>query len=57
LIFFLLELQPYSSERVILEMVPPCRILVVVQITSFLPSAKGLEFLLFDRGTGALLQS
>jgi hypothetical protein len=38
-------------------MVPPCRILVVVQITSFLPSAKGLEFLLFDRGTGALLQS
>jgi hypothetical protein len=29
----------------------PCGVLVVVQITSFLPSAKGLEFLLFDGGS------
>jgi hypothetical protein len=28
---------------------------VVVQITFFLPSARGLEFLLFDGGAGALL--
>jgi hypothetical protein len=26
-----------------------CRVLVVVQITSFLPSRKGLEFQVFDR--------
>jgi hypothetical protein len=32
-------------------------VLVVVSITSFLLSARRLEFLLFDRGTGALLQS
>jgi hypothetical protein len=29
----------------------------VVLITSFLPSASGLHFLLFDGSTGALLQS
>jgi hypothetical protein len=29
----------------------------MVQITSFLPSARGLEFLLFDGGVGTLLQS
>jgi hypothetical protein len=37
--------------------VTPCRVLVVVQITSFLPSARGLEFLLFDGGVGTLLKS
>jgi hypothetical protein len=36
--------------------VTPCSA-VVVQITSFLPSARGLEFLLFDGSTGTLLQS
>jgi hypothetical protein len=36
--------------------VTPCRVLVVVPITSFLSSVRGLEFLLFDGGTGALLQ-
>jgi hypothetical protein len=35
----------------------PCRILVVVLITSFIPSVRGLEFLLFDGGIGILLQS
>jgi hypothetical protein len=39
------------------EYITPCRALVVVLITSFLSSARGLEFLLFDGGTGALLQS
>jgi hypothetical protein len=34
-----------------------CRVLLVMQITSFLPEVKGLEFLLFDGGAGALLQS
>jgi hypothetical protein len=34
-----------------------CRVLVVVPVTSFLPSAKGLEFSLFDGGREALLQS
>jgi hypothetical protein len=34
-----------------------CRVLVVMQITSFLPSVKDLEFPLFDGGAGALLQS
>jgi hypothetical protein len=34
-----------------------CRVLLVLPITSFLPSVRGLEFPLFDRGTGALLQS
>jgi hypothetical protein len=29
----------------------------VLQITSFLPSARRVEFLLFDWGTGTLLQS
>jgi hypothetical protein len=33
-----------------------CRVLVVVQITSFLSSVRELEFLLFDGDTGALLQ-
>jgi hypothetical protein len=32
--------------------VTPCRFLVVVPITSFLPSVMGLECLLFGRGTG-----
>jgi hypothetical protein len=36
--------------------VTPYRILAVMSITSFLPSAGGLEFPLFDEGTGALLQ-
>jgi hypothetical protein len=35
--------------------VTPCRVLVV-QITFFLPSVRALESLLFDGGTGALLQ-
>jgi hypothetical protein len=35
----------------------PCKVLIVVPITSFLYSARGLEFLLFDRDAGALLQS
>jgi hypothetical protein len=30
------------------ENVTPCRVLVVVQTTSFLPSVSGLEFPLFD---------
>jgi hypothetical protein len=34
----------------------PCRVLVVVLITTFLLSVRGLEFLLFDGGAGALLQ-
>jgi hypothetical protein len=37
--------------------ITPCRVLVVVPITSFLPSVKGLELLLFNGGTMALLQS
>jgi hypothetical protein len=37
--------------------VAPDRVLVVVSIASFLPSVRGLEFPLFDGGTGALLQS
>jgi hypothetical protein len=37
--------------------VTPCGALVVVPISSFLPSVRGLEFLLFDGGSGALLQS
>jgi hypothetical protein len=37
--------------------VTPCSVLVVLQITSFLPSARRVEFLLFDWGTGTLLQS
>jgi hypothetical protein len=37
--------------------VTPCSVLVVVPITSFLPSVRGLEFPFFDGGTGALLQS
>jgi hypothetical protein len=35
----------------------PYSVLVVVPITSFLSSVKGLEFLLFDGGSRALLQS
>jgi hypothetical protein len=35
--------------------VTPCSVLVVVPISSFLPSVRGLEFLLFDGGTGAFL--
>jgi hypothetical protein len=34
-----------------------CRVLVVVQITSFLPSVRGLNFPLFDGGIGTLPQS
>jgi hypothetical protein len=34
-----------------------CRVLVEVPITPFLPSVRGLEFLLFDRCSGALLKS
>jgi hypothetical protein len=37
--------------------VTPCRILVVVLITSFLSSVRGLEFLFYDGGTEAFLQS
>jgi hypothetical protein len=37
--------------------VVPCRILVMLWITSFLPSVRRLEFPLFDEGAGALLQS
>jgi hypothetical protein len=37
--------------------ITPCRVLAMVQITSFLPSVRGLEFPLFDGSTGALLQS
>jgi hypothetical protein len=37
--------------------VAPFKVLVVLQITSFLPSVWGLEFLFFDECTGALLQS
>jgi hypothetical protein len=37
--------------------VTPFRVLVVVQISSFLPSARGLEFPLFGGGKRALLQS
>jgi hypothetical protein len=36
--------------------VAPHRVFIVVPITSFLSSARGLEFLLFDGGAGALLQ-
>jgi hypothetical protein len=35
--------------------VTPYRVLVVVQITSFLPTARGLEFPPFDWGAGILL--
>jgi hypothetical protein len=35
--------------------VAPCRVLAVVQITSFLPSVRGLEFPLFDADAGTLL--
>jgi hypothetical protein len=35
----------------------PCWVLVVVQIISFLPSARGLEFPIFDSGMGTLLPS
>jgi hypothetical protein len=38
-------------------MLEPCRVFIVVPITSFLSSVKGLEFLLFDGGIGVLLQS
>jgi hypothetical protein len=34
----------------------PCRILVLLQIASFLTSVRGLDFLLFDGGVRALLQ-
>jgi hypothetical protein len=34
----------------------PCRVLIVVPIVSFLPSVRGLKFLLFNEGAGALLQ-
>jgi hypothetical protein len=37
--------------------ITPCSVLAVVQITSFLPSARGLEFPLFDGDTRTLLQS
>jgi hypothetical protein len=37
--------------------VTSCRVLVVLQITSFLSSVMGLEFLPFDGGIRALLQS
>jgi hypothetical protein len=37
--------------------ITPCGNLVVVQITSFLHSVRGLEFPLFDVGAGTLLQS
>jgi hypothetical protein len=35
--------------------VTPCRVLVVVLITSFLSPVRGLEFLLFEEGAGVLL--
>jgi hypothetical protein len=35
--------------------VTTCRVLVVVLIVSFLPLVRGLEFLLFDGSSGALL--
>jgi hypothetical protein len=35
----------------------PCRVLVVVQITIFLSSVRGLECLIFYGSAGALLQS
>lgn len=54
--FFLLELQECSSERDTLDMLPFSGVLVIVPITSFLPSVRGLEFLLFDGCAGALLQ-
>jgi hypothetical protein len=38
------------------EYVTPCRVRVVVTITSFLSSVRGLEFPFFDGGTRALLQ-
>jgi hypothetical protein len=37
--------------------VTPVRVLVLMLITSFLPSVKGLEFLLFDVDVESLLQS
>jgi hypothetical protein len=37
--------------------VTSCCVLVVVLITSFLPSVRWLEFPFFNGGTGALLQS
>jgi hypothetical protein len=37
--------------------VTPCRILVVLQITSFLLSASQLEFQLFDGGMGTLMKT
>jgi hypothetical protein len=55
-LFFLLELQQCSSESGILDKLPFTEFLLW-PIASFLPSVRGLEFLLFDGGTGALLQS
>jgi hypothetical protein len=37
--------------------VTPCRVLVMVQITSFLFSVRGLELQLYDGGVEHLLQS
>jgi hypothetical protein len=37
--------------------VTPCKVFVVVLITSFLPSGRRLDFPFFDGGTEALLQS
>jgi hypothetical protein len=37
--------------------VTSCRVQIVVKITCFLPSVRGLKFLLFDGGAGTFLQS
>jgi hypothetical protein len=55
-VFFLLELQECSSERGGLDKLPLAGFLLWCQLSLFSLS-EGLEFPLFDGGTGALLQS
>jgi hypothetical protein len=54
--FFLLELQQFYTESYA-GYVIPCRVLTVLPITSYFLSVRGLEFPLFDGGTGTLLHS
>jgi hypothetical protein len=55
--FFLSWCSHSIPQRGVRWILYPCRVLVVVPITSFFSSARGLEFLLFDGGARALLQS
>jgi hypothetical protein len=56
--FFLPDFQKYwNSREEYARNVTPYRILVVVQITFFRPSSRGLEFPLLHECLGALLKS